>query len=74
MLLPLPHDEDGVPDLSVVRQANIDALALLSLPATHPVADLARARGISVVTTDPLDDPDASWVAIDDRRHRRPRR
>lgn len=68
VLLPLRHDADGVPDLSVVRQANIDALALLSLPATHPVADLARARGISLVTTDPLDDPDASWVAIDDRR------
>ena len=68
VLLPLPHDENGEPDLSVVRGANIDALALLSLPATHPVADLARARGISVVTTDPLDDPEASWVAIDDRR------
>jgi DNA-binding LacI/PurR family transcriptional regulator len=67
VLLPLPTDADGVPDLSVVRQANIDALALLSLPATHPAAELARARGISVVTTDPLDDPDASWVAIDDR-------
>ena len=68
VLLPLQHDADGVPDLSVVRQANIDALALLSLPADHPAADLARARGISLVTTDPLDDPDASWVAIDDRR------
>jgi DNA-binding LacI/PurR family transcriptional regulator len=68
VLLPLPLDEHGEPDLSVVRRANIDALALLSLPATHPVADLARARGISVVTTDPLDDPAASWVAIDDRR------
>ena len=68
VLLPLRYDADGVPDLSVVRQANIDALALLSLPANHPAADLARARGISLVTTDPLDDPDASWVAIDDRR------
>jgi DNA-binding LacI/PurR family transcriptional regulator len=68
VLLPLPYDADGEPDLSVVRRANIDALALLSLPATHPVADLARARGISLVTTDPLDDPGASWVAIDDRR------
>jgi DNA-binding LacI/PurR family transcriptional regulator len=68
VLLPLQHDADGRPDLSVVRQANIDALALLSLPANHPAADLARARGISLVTTDPLDDPDASWVAIDDRR------
>ncbi len=68
VLLPLQHDADGRPDLSVVRRANIDALALLSLPANHPAADLARARGISLVTTDPLDDPDASWVAIDDRR------
>ena len=68
VLLPLQHHEDGTPDLSVIRQANIDALALLSLPANHPVADLARARGISLVTTDRLDDPDASWVAIDDRR------
>jgi DNA-binding LacI/PurR family transcriptional regulator len=68
VLLPLQHDADGVPDLSLVRGANIDALALLSLPATHPVADLARARGIGLVTTDPVDDPDASWVAIDDRR------
>ncbi|HEY0237913.1 MAG TPA: LacI family DNA-binding transcriptional regulator [Friedmanniella sp.] len=68
VLLPLHYDADGAPDLSVVRRANIDALALLSLPANHPVADLARARGISLVTTDPLDDPDASWVAIDDRR------
>ena len=68
VLLPLSYDAEGVPDLSVVRQANIDALALLSLPASHPVADLARARGISLVTTDRVDDPEASWVAIDDRR------
>ncbi|SER30839.1 LacI family DNA-binding transcriptional regulator [Microlunatus flavus] len=68
VLLPLPHDEDGEPDLSVVRSASIDALALLSLPASHPAAALARARGISLVTTDRVDDPDASWVAIDDRR------
>ena len=67
VLLPLPLDEHGEPDLSVVRSASIDALALLSLPATHPAADLARARGISLVTTDRVDDPDASWVAIDDR-------
>ena len=68
VLLPLSYDADGVPDLSVVRQANVDALALLSLPANHPAADLARARGIRLVTTDAVDDPDASWVAIDDRR------
>lgn len=69
VLLPLSYDEDGEPDLSVIRRANVDALALLSLPANHPVADLARARGISLVTTDRVDDdPEASWVAIDDRR------
>ncbi len=68
VLLPLPHDEDGRPDLSVVRSASIDALAMLSLSADHPAADLARARGISLVTTHRVDDPDASWVAIDDRR------
>lgn len=68
VLLPLPHDEQGEPDLSVVRSASIDALALLSLPASHPAAALARARGISLVTTDRVDDPGASWVAIDDRR------
>ena len=49
VLLPLSYGDDGAPDLSAVRQANIDALALLSLPATHPAADLARARGISLV-------------------------
>ena len=29
---------------------------------------MARSRGIRLVTTDPSDDPNASWVAIDDRR------
>ena len=67
VLLPLPHDEHGEPDLSVVRSASIDALALLSLPADHPAAALARARGISLVTTDRVDEEEASWVAIDDR-------
>ena len=68
VLLPLPHDEHGEPDLSVIRSASIDALALLSLSDGHPAADLARARGIGLVTTHRVDDPDASWVAIDDRR------
>jgi DNA-binding LacI/PurR family transcriptional regulator len=53
-------------DVTSVRQANIDALTILSLPADHPAAMLARARGIRVVTTSASSDPDASWVAIDD--------
>ncbi len=58
----------GEHDLRSVRQASIDAMALLSLPGDHPAAQLARSRGIRLVTTDPSEDADASWVAIDDRR------
>jgi hypothetical protein len=36
------------------------------VPADHPAAHLARARGIRLVTTDPNEDPKSSWVAIDD--------
>jgi hypothetical protein len=32
-------------------------MALLSMPADHPAAQLARTRGIRLVTTDPDDDP-----------------
>jgi DNA-binding LacI/PurR family transcriptional regulator len=53
-------------DVTAVRHANIDALTILSLPAGHPAAMLARARGIRVVTTSASNDPDSSWVAIDD--------
>jgi DNA-binding LacI/PurR family transcriptional regulator len=53
-------------DVTAVRHANIDALTILSLPAQHPAAMLARARGIRVVTTSASNDPDSSWVAIDD--------
>jgi DNA-binding LacI/PurR family transcriptional regulator len=53
-------------DVTAVRQANIDALTILSLPADHPAAMLARARGIRLVTTSASSDPDSSWVAIDD--------
>jgi DNA-binding LacI/PurR family transcriptional regulator len=53
-------------DLTAVRNANIDALAILSLPTDHPAAVLARARGIRLVTTDISRDPESSWVAIDD--------
>ena len=53
-------------DVSAVRNANIDALAILSVPTDHPAAMVARARGIRLVTTDINTDPDSSWVAIDD--------
>jgi len=53
-------------DLAAVRNANIDALAILSLPTDHPAAVVARARGIRLVTTDINSDPESSWVAIDD--------
>ncbi len=59
------NDTDGS-DVTAVRHANIDALAMLSLPTDHPAAMVARARGIRVVTTDISRDPDSSWVAIDD--------
>jgi DNA-binding LacI/PurR family transcriptional regulator len=53
-------------DVTAVRNANIDALAILSLPTDHPAAMVARARGIRLVTTDVSNDADSSWVAIDD--------
>ena len=72
LLMPLsartgsPHcDADGR-DITAVRHANIDALAILSLPTDHPAAMVARARGIRLVTTDVSPDPASSWVAIDD--------
>ena len=71
VLMPLANDGSADPgladDLRSVRQASVDALALLSLPGDHPAAQLARARGIRLVTTDPSDDPKSSWVAIDDQ-------
>jgi DNA-binding LacI/PurR family transcriptional regulator len=60
-----PPNADG-PDLTAVRNANIDALAIISLPTDHPAAMVARARGIRLVTTDISGDPESSWVAIDD--------
>jgi DNA-binding LacI/PurR family transcriptional regulator len=59
----------GVPgsDVAAVRNASIDAMTVLSLPADHPAAVVARTRGIRLVTTDISPDPDSSWVAIDDR-------
>jgi DNA-binding LacI/PurR family transcriptional regulator len=60
-----PPNADGL-DLTAVRNANIDALAIISLPTDHPAAMVARARGIRLVTTDISGDPESSWVAIDD--------
>lgn len=59
-----PNADDS--DLTAVRNANIDALAILSLPTDHPAAMVARARGIRLVTTDISSDPESTWVAIDD--------
>jgi DNA-binding LacI/PurR family transcriptional regulator len=72
VLMPLSARTNGSPpnadgrDLTAVRNANIDALAILSLPTDHPAAMVARARGIRLVTTDISGDPESSWVAIDD--------
>jgi DNA-binding LacI/PurR family transcriptional regulator len=73
VLMPLSKREEGSSgteadqsDVTAVQHANIDALTILSLPAAHPAAMLARARGIRVVTTSVSNDPDSSWVAIDD--------
>jgi DNA-binding LacI/PurR family transcriptional regulator len=65
VLMPLAADS-GEHDLRSVRQASIDAMALLSMSAEHPAAQLARSRGIRLVTTDPDQDAGTSWVAIDD--------
>src|SRR5512132_855792 len=59
-----PNADDS--DLTAVRNANIDALAILSLPTDHPAAMIARARGIRLVTTDISSDPESAWVASDD--------
>ena len=72
LLMPLsartgsPHSGADGRDITAVRHANIDALAILSLPTDHPAAMVARARGIRLVTTDVSPDPESSWVAIDD--------
>jgi DNA-binding LacI/PurR family transcriptional regulator len=74
VLMPLSTQIDGASstsgvddsDLTAVRNANIDALAILSLPTDHPAAMVAMARGIRLVMTDMSRDPESSWVAIDD--------
>jgi DNA-binding LacI/PurR family transcriptional regulator len=74
VLMPLARPSDAAPipsgaddrELTAVRNANIDALAIHSLPTDHPAAMVAQARGIRLVTTDISRDPESSWVAIDD--------
>jgi DNA-binding LacI/PurR family transcriptional regulator len=58
--------EAGVPDVTAVRQANIDAMTILCIGNLHPATQLAKARGIRIVGTDIDPDPDSTWVAIDD--------
>jgi DNA-binding LacI/PurR family transcriptional regulator len=67
VLLPITLSGEE-PDVTSVRQANIDALTSLCVSDTHPASRLAKARGIRLVSTAIEPDPDASWVAIDDER------
>jgi DNA-binding LacI/PurR family transcriptional regulator len=69
VLMPIGYEaqlETGTPDVTAVRQANIDALTMLCIGNLHPARQLARARGIRLVGTDVDLDPDSTWVAIDD--------
>jgi DNA-binding LacI/PurR family transcriptional regulator len=70
VLMPLSRPTAGSTqadsDVTAIRHANIDALAIHSMPPDHPAAMLAKARGIRLVTTDASSDPESSWVAIDD--------
>jgi DNA-binding LacI/PurR family transcriptional regulator len=65
VLLPVTMTGDK-PDVTAVRQANIDALTTLCVSDRHPASVLAKARGIRLVSTDQNPDPESSWVAIDD--------
>ena len=67
LLMPLSFSGNE-PDVTAIQRASIDALTIMCLPEQHPAAALARARGIRFVGTDIRDDPDSSWVAIDDLR------
>jgi DNA-binding LacI/PurR family transcriptional regulator len=71
VLMPIGYEArrdlaDHQPDVTAVRQANIDAMTVLCLDKLHPAIQLANARGIRIVGTDIDPDPDSSWVAIDD--------
>lgn len=65
----LPSSQAGAePDVTAVRQANIDALTTLCIAGSHPATRLARTRGIRLVATAIDCDPTSSWVAIDDEQ------
>ena len=71
VLMPIGYETqrdlgDHQPDLTAVRQANIDAMTILCIGNLHPATRLAKARGIRIVGTDIDPDPNSSWVAIDD--------
>lgn len=67
LLMPLTLS-GAEPDVRSVQRAGIDALTILSLPTDHPAGAVAKARGIRLVSTDTVSDPDGSWVAIDDEQ------
>jgi DNA-binding LacI/PurR family transcriptional regulator len=71
VLMPIGYESqrdlgEHQPDVTAVRQANIDAMTILCIGNLHPATQLARARGIRIVGTDIDPDPSSSWVAIDD--------
>jgi DNA-binding LacI/PurR family transcriptional regulator len=70
VLMPIGYEAQRqqavAPDLTAVRQANIDAMTILCIGNLHPATQLAKARGIRIVGTDIDPDPDSTWVAIDD--------
>ena len=71
VLMPIGYESqrdlgDHEPDLTAVRQANIDAMTILCIGNLHPATQLARARGIRIVDTAIDPEPTSSWVAIDD--------
>jgi DNA-binding LacI/PurR family transcriptional regulator len=70
VLMPIGYESQqeppSEPDVTAVRQANIDAMTTLCIGNLHPATQVARARGIRIVGTDVDPDPDSTWVAIDD--------
>ncbi len=67
VLLPISVSAEE-PDVTAVRQANVDALTTLCVSDSHPASMLARNRGIRLVSTAVDPDPTSSWVAIDDEQ------
>ena len=59
----LPVRQGNESDLEQLRRASVDGVAAMC--SEQPVARLVAQRGLPLVSTDP-DDPDGSWVAIDD--------